>query len=243
MRHSWLLALVAATAITAGTVAVFGGSEQEVLSASVVEQPPLHDPSSTTTISVLHANLVGSDPLSEVEMELTEEVLEPTTTTTEATTTTTIVVAAESSPAPAPSPSPAPRPTTTTTAPPPPPPPSGEYRSDYESDFYGRINSLRSANGLGTLTRDGSLDSRARWWAKSMAEAGKLSHSNISSLLPPWSAAGENVGKGGSVSAVFNALKASSGHYSVMTGDFTHVGVGVWVDGNGTLWTVHVFTR
>jgi uncharacterized protein YkwD len=239
----WLLALVAATAITAGTVAVFGEPDHEVLSAPIVEEMPLHDLSTTTTISVLHANLVGSDPLSEVEMELTEEMLEPTTTT-EATTTTT------TAPAPAPAPtnstssSPRPTPTTTaTTAPPPPPAPSGEYRSDYESDFYGRINSLRNANGLGSLSRDGSLDSRARSWAKKMAEAGKLSHSNLSSLLPPWSAAGENVGKGGSVSSVFNALTASSGHYSVMTGDFTHVGLGVWVDANGTLWTVHVFTR
>ncbi|MCI0677659.1 MAG: CAP domain-containing protein [Actinobacteria bacterium] len=205
--------------------------------APEVEQPPLHDLTSSTTISVLHANLVGSEPLSDVEEQLTEEVIDPTTTTMATTTTTTppTTTAPPSSPRQT-------SPATTTTAPPP-PAPSGEYRSDYEADFYGRINSLRNANGLGSLTRDGSLDSRARSWAKKMAEAGQLSHSNLSSLLPPWSAAGENVGKGGSVSAVFNALKASSGHYTVMTGDFTHVGIGVWVDGNGTLWTVHVFTR
>ncbi|MCI0425693.1 MAG: CAP domain-containing protein [Actinobacteria bacterium] len=205
--------------------------------APEVEQPPLHDLTSSTTISVLHANLVGSEPLSDVEEQLTEEVIDPTTTTMATTTTTTppTTTAPPSSPRQT-------TPATTTTAPPP-PAPSGEYRSDYEADFYGRINSLRNANGLGSLTRDGSLDSRARSWAKKMAEAGQLSHSNLSSLLPPWSAAGENVGKGGSVSSVFNALKASSGHYTVMTGDFTHVGIGVWVDGNGTLWTVHVFTR
>ncbi|MCI0543623.1 MAG: CAP domain-containing protein [Actinobacteria bacterium] len=205
--------------------------------APEVEQPPLHDLTSSTTISVLHANLVGSEPLSDVEEQLTEEVIDPTTTTMATTTTTTppTTTAPPSSPRQT-------SPATTTTAPPP-PAPSGEYRSDYEADFYGRINSLRNANGLGSLTRDGSLDSRARSWAKKMAEAGQVSHSNLSSLLPPWSAAGENVGKGGSVSSVFNALKASSGHYTVMTGDFTHVGIGVWVDGNGTLWTVHVFTR
>ncbi len=238
MRHSWLLALVAATAITTGTVAVLGGTDRDqVMPAPEVEQPPLHDLTSSTTISVLHANLVGSEPLSDVEEQLTEEVIDPTTTTMATTTTTTppTTTAPPSSPRQT-------TPATTTTAPPP-PAPSGEYRSDYEADFYGRINSLRNANGLGSLTRDGSLDSRARSWAKKMAEAGQLSHSNLSSLLPPWSAAGENVGKGGSVSSVFNALKASSGHYTVMTGDFTHVGIGVWVDGNGTLWTVHVFTR
>jgi uncharacterized protein YkwD len=74
-----------------------------------------------------------------------------------------------------------------------------------------------------------------------MAEAGGLSHSNLSSLLGAWSVAGENVGKGGSVSSVFGALKSSSGHYGVMVGNFTHVGIGVWQDSNGTIWTCHVF--
>jgi uncharacterized protein YkwD len=232
-------------------VAVFAGTEQSFAAAPEVEAAPLHDLSSTTTLSVLHANLVGSNPISDVEQQLTDDVIEATTTTLPPTTTTTLAPTTTAAPTRSSSggssgggssgggSSGSPSPTTTA----PPPAPSGGYRSDYESDFYGRINSLRSANGLNSVSRSGSLDSRARWWAKEMAKRGKLSHSNLSSLLPPWSAAGENVGKGGAVSAVFNALKGSSGHYSVMTGDFTHVGVGVWVDGNGTLWTVHVFAR
>ena len=76
-----------------------------------------------------------------------------------------------------------------------------------------------------------------------MAEDGQLKHSNISNLLPPWTAAAENVGAGGSVSGIFNALSGSSGHLGNMLGDYTHLGVGAYVDGDGTIWTVHVFTR
>ena len=117
--------------------------------------------------------------------------------------------------------------------------PSGEF----ESQFASRINKLRTGNGLETLSRDGALDSRARSWAERMAEQGDLSHSNLASLLPPWSAAAENVGMGGSVKGVFNALAGSSGHKTNMLGDYTHLGVGVWVDSSGTIWTAHIFTR
>jgi uncharacterized protein YkwD len=110
-----------------------------------------------------------------------------------------------------------------------------------ESDFYSQINSVRASNGLPGLSANGSLASYARSWAKYMAEKGGLTHSNIGSLVPPWSSVGENVGKGGSVGGIFGALVGSSAHLSNMLGDFTHVGVGVWVDSGGTIWTAHVF--
>ncbi len=114
---------------------------------------------------------------------------------------------------------------------------------DAEAGFASRINSFRADSGLAELRRDGSLDSRAREWSERMAGKGSLSHSDLGSLLPPWSAAGENVGSGGSVSGVFGALVDSSGHRDNMLGDYTHFGVGVWIDSEGTLWTTHVFTR
>jgi uncharacterized protein YkwD len=115
--------------------------------------------------------------------------------------------------------------------------------AEFEGQFVSRINGLRSDNGLGALTRDGSLDSRARSWAEKMAGDGGLSHSDLGSLLPPWSAAAENVGMGGSVKSIFGALAGSSGHRANMLGDYSHVGVGVWVDSDGAIWTAHVFTR
>jgi uncharacterized protein YkwD len=75
-----------------------------------------------------------------------------------------------------------------------------------------------------------------------MAERGDLSHSDLGRFIPPWSAAAENVGTGGSVSSLFDALTASSGHRANMLGGYTHFGIGVWVDGSGSLWTAHVFT-
>lgn len=130
--------------------------------------------------------------------------------------------------------------TTTTTTTAPAPDPSG-FRSDYESDFVGRINSLRKSNGDASLSRSGSLDKRARDWAKKMAESGKLQHSDLGSLVPPWQAAGENLGTGSSVAGIFDALASSGSHRSTMLGNYSHVGVGVWVDSNGTLWTAHLF--
>ena len=75
-----------------------------------------------------------------------------------------------------------------------------------------------------------------------MASSGNFGHSNIGSLLGPWSTVGENIGKGGSVSSIFNALVASPSHFDNMVDPrFTHIGVGVFIDGNGVIWTTHVF--
>jgi uncharacterized protein YkwD len=75
-----------------------------------------------------------------------------------------------------------------------------------------------------------------------MAEQGFLEHSDIGSLLGPWSRVGENVAQNWSVTAAHNALVASPGHYGNLTSpNFTHIGVGVWIEPNGKLWTTHVF--
>lgn len=244
------------TAVLALPVVVFG--EFEPPSAAVVPSPPMVLAGEYLSSVDELPNAVAEDALENREEDrLTDEAeaLATSTTTTSTTTTTTTAPAPASSqnrsasapPAQSggsgsgssPPATQAPAPTTTK----PPPPPSGFYSSGMESDFYGRINSLRASNGLGGLSSSGSLASYARSWAKWMGDHGKLAHSNIGSLAPPWASVGENVGRGGSVGGVFSALAGSSGHLSNMLGNFTHVGVGVWVDSSGTLWTVHVFAR
>ena len=131
----------------------------------------------------------------------------------------------------------APNATTTTTT------RGGSFAAGAENDFAGRINSLRADNGLDGLSRNGSLDSYARDWSKKMGENASLDHSNFGSLLGPWSSVGENIAVGDSVGAMFSGLAGSSGHLGNMIGDFTHLGVGVWEDADGRLWTTHVFTR
>jgi uncharacterized protein YkwD len=75
-----------------------------------------------------------------------------------------------------------------------------------------------------------------------MAETDNFTHSNIGSLLGPWSTVGENISMGYSVSSMFAGLKGSSGHLANMVNEsFTHLGVGAWVDADGSIWTVHVF--
>lgn len=215
-------------------------------------------PITTTTDAPDFSALVesGVSPtLPEEERALTDEAVaratSTSTSTSSSTTTTTIATTttsqpARSAPTTAPA-SPAPPQTSppTTSAPTTSPPSTaaGGFESGAASDFASRINSFRGSNGLPALSRDGSLDSYARNWAEKLARNGGLSHSNLSALLPPWSGAGENVGVGGSVGAIFDALVASSGHAANMLGEFTHMGVGAYRDSEGALWTAHVFTR
>jgi uncharacterized protein YkwD len=244
MRNTSLLAMVAAIALTVGLVVALGGPDQDAQGASA-EQPPRHvmvvieSEATSTTVVVLNA-WVGLDP---DEEEFLAEALEESATTS---TTTTTAPAPKQAAAPAQKPSRTAT-TTTTTAPTgstTAPKSAGGYESGYESDFYGRINSYRSGQGLRTLARDGSLDSMARSWAKHMGSTGNLAHSSYpSKLLGEWSAAGEIVGRGGSVGSLFDAFKSSSGHRAIILGDFTHVGIGVWVDGDGLIWTAQLFAK
>lgn len=242
--------MVAAIVLTAGLVLVFGDAEQNrpprsvdafgaAQTTSSTAAPSTTAPTDSTTGSAVELvddlmEVLGS----ELYVSVTTTTFESTTTSTtpaRATTTTTRPQSPPSTSGPTTTTTTVPA-TTTTTIP-------GSFQADMEAEFLVAINSLRTANGLSPLQRDSSLDSRARDWSKRMADRNKLSHSNLSSLLGPWSAAGENVGRGGSVESLFNALNNSSGHRANMLGDFTHVGIGLWRAGNGTLWTTHVFAR
>jgi uncharacterized protein YkwD len=236
--------------ILLGTAAVLAlGSpdtpEGEVLSFSVYPAPstPSNDVDDVDDVDGLDFPIVAAGAVIttlEEETRLIEEAAERAATTTTSTTTTipapTTTAGSTGTTRPAP----------TTTSPPPTSPPSttqSGFVAAAESDFASRMNAYRSNQGLPALARDGSLDSYARSWAKKLAEQGSLSHSNIGSLIPPWSSVGENVGRGGSVGAIFDALIASSGHRSNILGDYTHFGIGVFRDQSGTLWTAHVFGR
>ena len=170
-----------------------------------------------------------------------------TTTTTAAPATTTTTRAPRTSTTAAPAPAPtttAPTvttaaPTTTTTA-----APSGNFSSSAESDFVSRINNLRASVGLPALRTHSGLHGYARNWSEEMATSGSFRHSDIGAYIKntSWGTIGENIGKGGSVGGIFEALKKSQSHYDNMVNPgFTHIGVGVYVDANGTIWTTHVF--
>ena len=183
----------------------------------------------STTVTTVPVPTVTSTP---VTTAVTTTTTKPVTTTTAApvTTTTSAPVATTAPPATTTSTA-----AVTTAA-------TGGFSAPAESDFVSRINGLRSSVGLPGLAANGELNNYARWWAKQMADSGNFSHSNIASLLDPWSTVGENIGYGPSVNSVFNALVASAGHYKNMVDPrFGSVGVGAYVDSTGRIWTAHVF--
>lgn len=162
----------------------------------------------------------------------------PSTTTTSPTTTTTTPAPSTSTTATPETTTTTRAPTTTTTT-----QQAGGFLPGAESEFAAQIDSYRSSSGLSSLSRSGALDAYARSWAEQMAANGSLSHSSLGSLLGEWSAVGENVGVGSSVSGLFSAFVDSPEHESNISGDFTHVGIGVYQDPAGALWTAHVFAR
>lgn len=238
---SALLAVAGLTTSDDEPVVSFDGPAAEQPSYAAEETPPLVDPE----VLAMRA----------LEPELIEEALVSTTSTTApSTTTTTITTTTTSAPtttAPqsssnGPSKSTTSSTSTTTTQPPATTTTTqaGGFLPSAENEFASSINSYRSSNGLASLSRSGSLDSYARSWAQEMAAKGGITHSeNLGSLLGQWDSVGENVGVGYSVGSLFSAFVDSPQHQSNIVGDFTHMGIGVYQDGDGALWTTHVFAR
>ena len=235
MRWSHMSALAALAALVGALYLVVGTAGEPIGEAESMSElvPDLSTTSTTADVRVLSESVTSLAPDTDLNGDPVEDHYSTTTTTVtgaeaspakESSAETTTTVAAEGSP----------RPTSEVEA---------HFDSGAESDFAARINNLRSSNGLGALSRSGPLDSEARSWARTLGERGKLSHSNLGRLLPPWSAAAENVATGGDVSSVFGGLAGSGGHLGNMVGEYTHMGVGVWVDPAGLIWTVHVFAR
>jgi hypothetical protein len=78
-----------------------------------------------------------------------------------------------------------------------------------------------------------------------MARTDDLYHNpNLGSAVRNWQAVGENVGRGGDVPSLHQAFMNSPSHRAnILDRDFTEVGVGTYVDGNGILWVTEVFRR
>ncbi len=243
MYKSYLLAVAALVALITGIAATLGPTPSDKADSLALGAPVSAAEASFRRHPVSTTGTTGTTmPFVEHDDDASRRITTTTTTTTTTSTTTTVITTTTAPPAannPPGTTATKPKPTTTAA---PAPAPGGSYSSGFEAEFAASINGLRSANGLAGLSRSGSLDGEARAWSKRMAENGSISHSNIGRFLPPWSTAGENVGSGGSVSGLFEALSNSSGHRANMLGSgYTHFGIGVWLDDSGTIWTTHVF--
>jgi len=120
--------------------------------------------------------------------------------------------------------------------------PNAKAATTYEKEFIALINELRVNNSLNQLTENPGLTDGARVWAQALADSGTIGHDpNLKNALAEYDELGENVGMGGSVQAIFNALVASPGHHENMVRpEFSEIGVGVVASGD-TLFTVHRF--
>jgi Cysteine-rich secretory protein family len=110
-----------------------------------------------------------------------------------------------------------------------------------ESSMLGLINAARSGPPLASHA---VLSSAAAAHSARMAERDEIFHSsNLSEITTGWEQMGENVGVGVSIDEVFRAFMASGGHRANILGDYTHAGVGTFVDADGLVWVTVIFMR
>lgn len=125
---------------------------------------------------------------------------------------------------------------------------TGAAASPYsmEQDFVAKINAERTSRGLSRLVVKSDLRSVARNHSADMAAEGDIWHNpNLSSQVGgSWTILGENVGMGGSVNGLHDAFMDSPGHRAnVLHQSYNQVGVGVKLDGDGTIFVTEVFAK
>lgn len=113
-----------------------------------------------------------------------------------------------------------------------------------EDAFVAHLNAARTEAGLEPLRRDEGLVAAARGWARWMGERRDLRHADdiVTGAPADWTKAGENVGRGGTVDAVWEAFMDSPSHAAnVLDPAFTRIGVGVVQTSDGIFYTAHRF--
>jgi uncharacterized protein YkwD len=112
--------------------------------------------------------------------------------------------------------------------------------------FEWAIDVERTSRGLPPLVPDPTISAEAQVWSGAMALFGTLVHdrnfsAEVAAADASWRAAGENVGYGASPSSVEAAFMASPAHRANILGNYTHMGVGVFIDGYGRVWVTERF--
>jgi len=111
-------------------------------------------------------------------------------------------------------------------------------------EMLGWMNTARSNHGSVVLDRGWRLREMADEHSKQMANAGQIFHTvSLGSKLTfvSWNVAGENVGAGGSMRALFDAFMKSEVHRENILGrGYRRVGIGVYAH-DGFLWVTLIF--
>jgi uncharacterized protein YkwD len=120
--------------------------------------------------------------------------------------------------------------------------------SDVALAFEWAIDVERAHHGLGGLSVDAMVSDQAQKWSGGMALYKTLAEdrfysAELSASDPNWQWSGENVGVGATAASIEAALMASPPHRANMLGAYTHMGVGVFIDGTGLIWVTERFYR
>jgi uncharacterized protein YkwD len=111
-------------------------------------------------------------------------------------------------------------------------------------DMLGWMNTARSDHGAVVLDRGWRLRQLADDHSRQMADAGQIFHTaSLGSKLTfvSWSVAGENVGAGGTMRALFDAFMKSDAHRdNILRRGYRRVGIGVYAH-DGFLWVTLIF--
>jgi uncharacterized protein YkwD len=127
-------------------------------------------------------------------------------------------------------------------------PQPGMSASDIAVAFEWAMDVERGRHGLAALVADPTVSQQAAVWSRGMAMFQTLAEdryyaAELSAAAPNWRWSGENVGVGPTASSVQAAFMASPPHRANVLGNYTHVGVGVFVDGSGKIWVTERFYR
>jgi hypothetical protein len=109
--------------------------------------------------------------------------------------------------------------------------------------FLAKLNALRASKALAPVRVDADLTGFAQSWTDHMGATDALGHNPALADAPgDWSRAGENVGVGPDLDALFDAFVASPAHYAnVVDPGFDLVGIGITLTGRGLVYTTEDF--
>lgn len=112
-----------------------------------------------------------------------------------------------------------------------------------EQQFLSQVNGHRANVGLAPLRITADLTDAARAQSQRMASQNELFHTpDLGSAVGGWLRLGENVGYGGSVAVIDDALINSPGHRANILGSaFTQIGLGVVKASTGRVWVTQIF--
>jgi uncharacterized protein YkwD len=120
---------------------------------------------------------------------------------------------------------------------------AGATINDNQERVRELVNDTRGNNGLRGLAILQGFSDKATLWARELVRCQCLKHRDGPyGANPGWCAAAENVGRGYSLEQIHRAFLGSPPHRAnILTGRFTHIGVGVATDANGEIFVVQAF--